>query len=329
MANQSQALSVFNFKSNAIRVITDDKGEPWFLAHDVCNVLGYQNTSLTISKHCRASGVSKRYTTSEKGVLKQDTPTECDVSKRDTSSRARESQEMTYINEGNLYRLIIKSRKPEAEPFESWVCDEVLPSIRKTGSYTVPRAVISPEQKAALFAIVAKRAGDNGKIRAQLWARHNKHFRIAKYEELLAIHFDEAVRYLETLELSTPRPEALPAPSKECQQAMNLVNSMQDLSLLSGTVNYDQVRDGLRHLLIHLGQHQPYAQVKPAVTVLEATERMLCRLWTMIDESSFRVGMLQNIGKSGRPLTDGNIETIGNINSILSRKMMHVELPVI
>ena len=67
--------------------------------------------------------------------------------------------------------------------------------------------------------------------------------------------------------------------------------------------------------------------MKPAVTVLEATERMLCRLWTMIDESSFRVGMLQNIGKSGRPLTDGNIETIGNINSILSRKMMHVELP--
>lgn len=205
----------------------------------------------------------------------------------------------------------------------------MLPSIRKTGSYTIPRNVITPEQKAALFAIVAKRAGDNGKIRAQLWARHNHHFRIAKYEELLAIHFDEAVRYLETLELSTPRTEALPAPTKECQQAMNLVNSMQDLSLLSGTVNYDQVRDGLRHLLIHLGQHQPYAQVKPAVTVLEATERMLCRLWTMIDESSFRVGMLQNIGKSGRPLTDGNIETIGNINSILSRKMMHVELPVI
>lgn len=302
----TQAISVFNFQSNDVRVATDEKGEPLFAANDICNVLGYKNTSLTISKHCRQKGVSKRYTLTEKG-----------------------EQELLYIDEGNLYRLIIKSRKPEAEPFESWVCDEVLPSIRKTGSYTIPRNVITPEQKAALFAIVAKRAGDNGKIRAQLWARHNNHFRIAKYEELLAIHFDEAVRYLETLELSTPRTEALPAPTKECQQAMNLVNSMQDLSLLSGTVNYDQVRDGLRHLLIHLGQHQPYAQVKPAVTVLEATERMLCRLWTMIDESSFRVGMLQNIGKSGRPLTDGNIETIGNINSILSRKMMHVELPVI
>ncbi len=47
---------------------------------------------------------------------------------------------MTFINEGNLYRLIIKSRKPEAERFEVWVCDEVLPSIRKTGGYAVPKA---------------------------------------------------------------------------------------------------------------------------------------------------------------------------------------------
>lgn len=45
-----------------------------------------------------------------------------------------------FIDEGNLYRLIIKSKKPEAEAFESWVCDEVLPSIRKTGSYAVDMA---------------------------------------------------------------------------------------------------------------------------------------------------------------------------------------------
>jgi hypothetical protein len=192
----------------------------------------------------------------------------------------------------------------------------------------ISRAVISPEQKAALFAIVAKRAGDNGKIRAQLWARHNHHFRVAKYEELLAIHFDDAVAYLENMELSTPKTQALPAPSKECEQAMSLINSLQDMAVLSGTVNYDQVRDGVRHLLIHLNQHQPYAQVKPAVTVLEAAERMMCRLWTMIDESSFRASLLMSLAKSGRPLTDGNMETIGHINSILSRKMMHIEFPV-
>lgn len=307
------AISSFQFQpSFELRAILIN-GEPWFVAADVCSALDLGNVSLAVNG--RADRVESGLDEDEKGIASVNTPSG--------------EQQMLIINESGLYALIFKSRKPEAKKFKKWVTSEVLPTIRKTGSYTIPRNVITPEQKAALFAIVAKRAGDNGKIRAQLWSRHNHHFRIAKYEELLAIHFDEAVHYLETLELSTPRTEALPAPTKECQQAMNLVNSMQDLSLLSGTVNYDQVRDGLRHLLIHLGQHQPYAQVKPAVTVLEATERMLCRLWTMIDESSFRVGMLQNIGKSGRPLTDGNIETIGNINSILSRKMMHVELPVI
>lgn len=61
MTTQSQALSVFNFKSNNIRVITDDKGEPWFLANDVCNVLGYANPRDAIAKHCRQGGVAKRH----------------------------------------------------------------------------------------------------------------------------------------------------------------------------------------------------------------------------------------------------------------------------
>jgi len=89
---------VFDFNSNQVRVITDKNGEPWFLATDVCAVLGYKNAPDAINKHCRAGGIAKR-----------DTPTESG------------NQVMLYINEGNLYRLIIKSRKPEAAPFESWV----------------------------------------------------------------------------------------------------------------------------------------------------------------------------------------------------------------
>lgn len=76
----------------------------------------------------------------------------------------------------------------------------------------ISRQAITPEQKAALHEIVANRAGNNRKVFAQMWSRHNKHFRIAKYEELLAIHFDDAVAYLETMELTTPKAstEALP-----------------------------------------------------------------------------------------------------------------------
>ena len=122
MANQIQ-FSAFTFKSNSVCVITDNKQEPWFCANDVCDILGYSNPRDAISKHCKVGGVAKR-----------DTPTKSAV------------QEMTFINEPNLYRLIIKSRKPEAEPFEAWVFEEVLPQIRKTGKYQLqPQQIALPE----------------------------------------------------------------------------------------------------------------------------------------------------------------------------------------
>lgn len=107
----------FQFESNSVRVVTIDETH-WFAVADVCAVLGYANSRDTLAKHCRAGGVAKR-----------DTPTSSGV------------QPLTFIDEGNLYRLIIKSRKPEAAKFETWVCDEVLPEIRKTGRYGVSASV--------------------------------------------------------------------------------------------------------------------------------------------------------------------------------------------
>jgi prophage antirepressor-like protein len=115
------ALQSFAFDNRSVRVVISNN-QPWFCALDVCRVLGYANSRDAISKHCRAKGVAKRDVSS-------------DVANRDATSSARESQHMTFIDEGNLYRLILRSRKPEAERFESWVCDEVLPSIRQTGGY--------------------------------------------------------------------------------------------------------------------------------------------------------------------------------------------------
>lgn len=107
--------SVFNFNSLDIHVVADERGEPLFLANDVCTILGYANSRQAIAKNCKAKGVSKRYTLTDGG-----------------------NQESIFINEGNLYRLIIKSRKPEAEAFEIKVMEEILPSIRKTGEYRTP-----------------------------------------------------------------------------------------------------------------------------------------------------------------------------------------------
>ncbi|WP_170291946.1 BRO family protein [Heliobacterium mobile] len=103
---------VFNYEGNQVRTVMID-GQPWFVAKDVCEVLG-------ISKSRDAIG----------RLDKEDT---CPVI-LDTS---RGPRELTTINEPGLYSLILTSRKPEAKEFKHWVIHEVLPSIRQTGSYSV------------------------------------------------------------------------------------------------------------------------------------------------------------------------------------------------
>ena len=109
-------LQIFNSDEfGEIRTVEID-GKPYFVGTDVAKALGYSNPRKAILDHC-------------KGVTKRDTPTSSGV------------QSMSYINEGDLYRLIMKSKLPSAEKFESWVMDEVLPAIRKTGSYQKPMTV--------------------------------------------------------------------------------------------------------------------------------------------------------------------------------------------
>ncbi|TNG94029.1 hypothetical protein FHQ28_05435 [Pasteurellaceae bacterium USgator11] len=122
MTTQVQ-FSTFNFKNLPVRVIADPNSELWFCGTDVCDILGYVNAPDALSKHCKEAGIAKRYISHSSG-----------------------KKSVIFINEPNLYRLIIKSRKPEAEPFEAWVFEEVLPQIRKTGSYSLqPQQLALPE----------------------------------------------------------------------------------------------------------------------------------------------------------------------------------------
>lgn len=85
-----------------------------FCASDVAKALGYANAHDAVARHCRAS-------------VKRATPISGKI------------QEINFIPEGDVYRLIVRSKLPSAEKFESWVFDEVLPTIRKTGSYSIER----------------------------------------------------------------------------------------------------------------------------------------------------------------------------------------------
>lgn len=93
-----------------VRAVTIN-GEPWFVANDVAKALGYSNPSKATNDHCRRA--EKRWGNDSLGR-----PTEFKI-----------------IPEGDLYRLVAKSQLPNAEKFESWIFDEVLPTIRKTGGY--------------------------------------------------------------------------------------------------------------------------------------------------------------------------------------------------
>lgn len=140
-------LQIFNNEEFGEIRTTEIDGKPYFVAVDVATALGYATPRDAISRHC-------------KGVVKHDTPTSSGV------------QSMSYINEGDLYRLIMKSKLPAAEKFESWVMDEVLPSIRKNGGYIAGQETLSDDELLSKALLVAQnKIAERDKIIEQKQAR--------------------------------------------------------------------------------------------------------------------------------------------------------------
>lgn len=108
----------FKFNEQSITVLTADDGEPWFVAKEVAEVLGYRD----------AHNMTRMLDDDEKGAHKMSTP--------------GGEQTVTVISESGLYSAVLRSERPEAKGFQKWVRAEVLPSIRKTGSYAqAPRSM--------------------------------------------------------------------------------------------------------------------------------------------------------------------------------------------
>lgn len=111
----------FSFQeSHDVRIHLIDS-EPWFCLKDVCAILDIQNSSDLLAKQLDRAGVEKIYLRS-----------------------GGQNRQLTFVNEPNLYRVIFRSNKPEARQFQDWVFNDVLPAIRKTGSYTKPAPAKKP-----------------------------------------------------------------------------------------------------------------------------------------------------------------------------------------
>lgn len=108
-----------------------------------------------------------------------------------------------------LYSIMPGKVKPEIRDtviMYQQECDDVLWNYWTKGQALNKRFTISPEQQHVLHSIVDRRAGNNQGLRKSLWKRHNNHFGVAKYSQLLSIHFDDAKQYLEMLPLQTKAP---------------------------------------------------------------------------------------------------------------------------
>ena len=137
LSNASSALKLFENPQFKVRVIMRC-AEPWFVAKDVATSIEYDQTSINkMCKLCRDRDVAivngKEYSD--------------DLSEY---SEGRGNPNITVISEHGLYRIFAKCNLPKCEPFESWVFDEVLPSIRKTGGYSVAQPQPQPQNQPAL-----------------------------------------------------------------------------------------------------------------------------------------------------------------------------------
>lgn len=104
----------FTYEGTSVRTVTTEDGRPLFCGKDVAVALGYTNANKAIRDHCK--GGPFRYPLDTPGGI----------------------QQIRFITEGDLYRLVFNSKLPTAEKFEAWVVDDVLPAIRKHGGYLTP-----------------------------------------------------------------------------------------------------------------------------------------------------------------------------------------------
>ncbi len=129
------ALTHFDFKSSSVRIVLDDNGEPLFCLADVYKALDISRTS-RLFRELDPKGVADCHIPTNGG-----------------------NQKLIFISEPNLYRVIFRSNKPEAINFQNWVFAEVLPTIRKTGSYSARQTAYEELNRLCMQAKTQKAKG--------------------------------------------------------------------------------------------------------------------------------------------------------------------------
>lgn len=159
--------SIFNFNEHGVRIAFDANNEPLFCLADVCSVLSVSRTSRLL-RELDSKGMADCHILTNGGT-----------------------QKLKFINEPNLYRIIFRSNKPQALNFQNWVFSEVLPTIRKTGSYSARQTAYEELNRLCLQEKVSKDKGTFHSLGMHR-RKHEKHLnakRIQTCKENLQIAF--------------------------------------------------------------------------------------------------------------------------------------------
>jgi putative uncharacterized protein (fragment) len=208
MTTQTQQLSTFNFESNSIRTLAINN-EPWFVAVDICRALNLSSPSMAIANLDDDEKYTLSLTEGIEGVGKQ-------------------VQELNLVSESGMYTLILRCRdavKKGSVPhrFRKWVTSEVLPQIRKTGSYSKTTV----DQRTGLRNAVNMLVSKKGLIYSDAYHLIHQRFNVESIEDLTLEQLPQAVEYVHKIVLEG---ELIIEEKKELSMNLNLTeNELKDL----------------------------------------------------------------------------------------------------
>ena len=236
------SVAPFNFDNFTIRAINRN-GDIWFVAADVCTVLGLTNITMALK-------------------FLDDDETVLSIIEVRSENGVVQKREVNIINESGLYALILRSRKPEAKRFRKWVTSEVLPSIRKTGAYvhkaykSSNRDALSAEQADGIRKALRNAANELPRERQMQfmisgWSKLRAHFG-CKYRDIPAGEFSEALSIVARHIAEYMLAPALPAqtsviPRKQAEEINELVKEV--CKLFHPLSHYGCVMQGIVQLL--------------------------------------------------------------------------------
>ncbi|MCP2041909.1 prophage antirepressor-like protein [Neisseria sp. HSC-16F19] len=171
------SISIFQFQAAQTVRVEIKNGEPWFCLKDVAEILEIRDTKST------------NFSLKENGIAK--------ISLQTGGGK----QQLTFINEPNLYRVIFRSNKAEAVKFQDWIFEEVIPQIRQTGSYAMQQ--LTPSQKQCIRQTVDERVHRTGETHQTVYRKLHAFCKVNSYHHIKPEDYSAALQFLDSAE-NTP-----------------------------------------------------------------------------------------------------------------------------